>query len=139
VNEVESGTSRVARKAAGEVTWAWGRFTDLGQGAWLLVLGLGCVGVLVLAVVMGRGGASTCDQAFPMAHDIRIYDGNPSMQTDGVHQLLNDARGLDQLAGKASGPQRDALSALADVARHAHDNQPFRAASQLTRYDDVCS
>ncbi len=140
MNEVESSTGRAAKKAAGEVSSVWARFTDLGLGAWLLVLGLACVGALTLAIVMGRGGASTCDQAFHSVHDIRIYDGNPSMQLDGVGALQTDARDLDQVAGgAAAGPQRDALTALAEVARHARDNRPFRAASQLTTYDDVCS
>ena len=118
---------------------AWNWFSDLGQGAWLLTISVLVVAGIALAVVEGRGGASTCDRALRQANQVRLYDGNTSLLDGARHELHLAATQLDLLAGEATGAQRQALQALAEDARSARANQPFHAKSQLAALHDACS
>ena len=118
---------------------AWNWFSDLGQGAWLLTLSVLVVAGIALAVVEGRDGACTCDQALHQVDRVRLYDGNTSLMDGAQHELRLAATQLDLLAGEATGAQRQALQALAEDARSARANQPFHAKSQLAALHDACS
>lgn len=139
MNEVESGTQRLSRGASTGARSAWNWFSDLGQGAWLLTISVLVVAGIALAVVEGRGGASTCDRALRQANQVRLYDGNTSLLDGAQHELHLAATQLDLLAGEATGAQRQALQALAEDARSARTNQPFHAKSQLAALHDACS
>ena len=138
MNEVESGTRRVAEGARSTVISAWDWFTDLGQGAWLLGLGVLIIGGLAVALVMGRGSESSCDQAVTPVHDIQLHDGNQSLQPDAAQQLHQDATTLDHLVTETTGDQRTAMQALASVAHHARVNQAFHAHAALDDYHSAC-
>jgi hypothetical protein len=139
MNEVESGTRRVVEGARSTVVSSWDWFTDLGQGAWLLGFGVLIVGCLVVAIVMGRGSESSCDQAVTPVHDIQLHDSNQSLQPDAAHQLHQDATTLDQLVTETTGDQRKAMQALASAAHHARVNQAFHAHAALDAYHSACS
>ena len=139
VNEVESTTHKVATRAADEASAAWNRFTGLGLGAGLLTVGLACVGALGLSIAMGQGGATTCDRTFGTVHEVSTYDGNRSLLADVAPLLHMDADVLDKYAARTTGAQRDALTALANDARHARANQPFEVRSDLAAYRRACS
>jgi hypothetical protein len=139
MNEVDSGTRRAVEAVRSRVVSAWDWFTDLGQGSWLLALGVLIVAGLAVAIVMGRGSESSCDQAITPVHDIRLHDGNQSLQSEAVYQLHQDAKTLDTLVTETTGDQRTAMQALATVAHHARVNQPFHAQSALDDYHSACS
>jgi hypothetical protein len=138
MNEVESGTRRAVEEGRSAVVSVWDWFTDLGQGSWLLGLGVLMVAGLSLALIMGRGGESVCDKAIQPVHDLRLRDGNQSLQPDAAHSLHQDADTLDGLVSEATGDQRAALQALASAARHARRNEPFHAHSALDAYQSAC-
>jgi hypothetical protein len=139
MNEVESGTRRAvdgARSGAG-AAWYW--FTSLGQGAWMLTIGVLAVAGIVFAVVLGRGGESLCDQAITPVHDITLHDGNQSLQRDAAYDLHQDAQTLDQLASQTTGAQQQAFQALATTAHDARVDQAFHAHAVLDGYHSACS
>ena len=139
MNEVESATQRLAGKAATGMGAVRDWLTDLGQGAWLLALSVLVGGAVVLAVIVGRGATSTCDQAVHQLNQVRLYDGNNSLMPGAPQELHVAAAQLDELAGQSTGAQRQALHALAEDARSARANQPFHAKSQLAAVHDACS
>jgi hypothetical protein len=97
------------------------------------------VGALVLSVILGRAGASTCDQAVGAIRDVQLYDGNPSLPPHSMRELHIYSTQLDQLAERSTGAQRRALRALADVAGGARENQAFHASGQLADVRHACS
>jgi hypothetical protein len=139
MNEVESGTRRAAEGARSGIRSVWDWFTDLGQGSWLLAIGVLAVVAIVVAVVVGRGGASVCDKAVDPVHDLRLHDGNQALQPDAVDQLHTDAQTLDQLASETTGRQHQAMEALAGAAHHARAGQAFHAGAALDAYHAACS
>jgi hypothetical protein len=92
-----------------------------------------------VAVIVGHSGASTCDEAMRNIDDVRAYDGNSSLPAGAVPELRIDAAQLDALAGQSSGAQRQALAALAEVARGARADHPFHAKREIAAVRAACS
>jgi hypothetical protein len=139
VNEVQSGGRRAAEGARTGIRSAWDWFTDLGQGSWLLAIGVFAVVAIVVAVVVGRGGESVCDKAVDPVHDVRLHDGNQSLLSDAADQLRTDAQTFDELASETTGQQHQAMEALARATHHARVGQAFHAGPALDAYHAACS
>jgi hypothetical protein len=145
VNEVIPWTSRAGEWIQGAavaardvVTSAWDWLTDLGQGSWLLVLGVLAGGAVFLSVLMNHSTPSICDQTVADASDMRLYDGSHSLPPDATHSLHREGRRLAALAEKTSGQQRAALLTLARTANDAQTGHPFEASSALATYHGAC-
>jgi hypothetical protein len=138
VNEVESTSRRVATTSRASAVSVWDWLSDLGQGAWVLVLGCLALVCVLVAIVIGRGDTSPCDKAVSLVQDVRLYDGSVALTSEGANALHSDATQLDHLADKATGGSRDALTALADDARQARTDQPFDAGDSLAAYRSAC-
>ncbi len=138
MNEVESGTSRMAKRTGKAAVAAWDWYADLGQGAWLLTLGVLAVGALVLALVIGHGGTNGCDLAARPVSVVELYDGNRSLPGNGADQLYLVARNFDHLAAETTGPERTAVTDFAHVARTAKQGKLFDAEAALSEYQNAC-
>jgi hypothetical protein len=142
VNEVEPWSARArraldrARRTAG-VAWTW--FTDLGQGAWLLALGVAIVAAIGLAVIVGRGGPvrSACAQADSLVAQVQTADGKQLSGTQ-VARLHLDATQLDALAKTAYGDDPGALRYAAQMAHAARVGQPFDAGISESKFKVAC-
>jgi hypothetical protein len=112
--------------------------SDLGQGGWALVLGCLIVLGLVIAVIVGRGGTSACDQGVKPVHDVRLYDGSYSLGGDGQQVLHEDSTKFSALASQSTGALEQAYAALAADAAQATEGQPFHAKAPLASYASAC-
>ncbi len=112
--------------------------SDLGQGGWVLILGGLIVLVLVIAVIVGRGGTSACDQGVKPVHDVRLYDGSYSLGGDGQQVLHEDSTKFGALASQSTGALKQAYAALEADAAHATEGQPFHAKASLAAYQSAC-
>jgi hypothetical protein len=147
VNEVEPLSSRI-RDGAGSVgAWirnvlasAWGWFTDLGQGAWMLAIAVLVVAGIGLALVAGRHPeANPCDQAAPiiqvMSSDA-LRSGPLSARQASI--LHNESTELQAIAGHAFGSNASALRKAATVAGDARAGHSFDPEAALEAYDSAC-
>jgi hypothetical protein len=112
--------------------------SDLGQGGWALVLGCLIVLGLVVAVIVGRGGTSACDQGVKPVHDVRLYDGSHSLGGEGQQVLHEDSTKFGALASQSTGALKQAYAALAADAGRATEGQPFHAKASLAGYESAC-
>jgi hypothetical protein len=146
MNEVEPWSSRARRslERAGSVVsrrlasgWAW--FTDLGQGAWLLALGVAALAAIGIGIVMGRGGAdpSACGNAMLAEHRIERADGH-RLDAAQVVRLHHDAKKLDALAPEALGAGPAALTYAAQMAAAAQVGETFDAGASAGKYQSAC-
>jgi hypothetical protein len=112
--------------------------SDLGQGSWVLVLGCLLVLGLVVAVIVGRGGMSPCDQGVQAVHDVRLYDGSVSLGGGSPQVLHVDSTKFDALAAHSTGALKQAYAALAADAARATEGRPFHAKASLASYKSAC-
>jgi hypothetical protein len=123
------------------VVSGWDRFTDLGQGSWLLGLGLVVAVGLGVALYVGHGdtGASACRTADPTVRSVLALDGQPSLTSSQTNQLHADSTLLAAAAKDAAGETRTVLEYVAGVAGDAQEARPFDAGFTQGKFDSVCS
>jgi hypothetical protein len=149
VNEVEPWSSR-ARRVLGagasragrslERAWAW--FTDLGQGAWMLALGVAVAGALVLAIIHGRNdsGGTPCQHAEPDVMRMQSLTAERHHRLDDADiAVLRDASArLTAIAGSAFGDDVAAIELAARTAAVAKPGHRMNARVMVAKFDQAC-
>jgi hypothetical protein len=146
MNEVEPWSSRARRlvgaggsRAGRGIGLAWAWFTDLGQGAWMLAVGVALAGALVLAIIDGRGGPepSACGSA--RVAELRLVHSDGRRLTSAqAARLHRDSTLLYTLSGKAYGGAVGALKYAAQMAGAAQPGQLFDAGFSGGKYQSAC-
>jgi hypothetical protein len=119
--------------------WDW--FTGLGQGSWLLALGVIVALGIGVAVYQGHGdsGQNSCDQASTYIDSVMVLNGTPSLTSSQVNQLHADSTQLTALARGSAGETKRALAYVAQVSGSAQQGQAFDAGFTQGKYDSACS
>jgi hypothetical protein len=147
VNEVEPLSHRVREGVGTTGAWirsalasAWGRFTDLGQGAWMLAIAALVVAGIGVALVAGRHPeVKPCDQAAPMIQDMSSAAARSGPLSSQEASILHaDSTKLQAIAGHAFGSNASALHKAAAAAGSARAGHSFDPEAALQAYESTC-
>jgi hypothetical protein len=142
VNEVEPWSSRVRRDVGSRIGRAWTWFTDLGQGAWMLGIGVVVVVALAVAVVQGRHdpGGSPCSLAQPYVSRMQTLSEERHHRLDAgdVTWLRSASARLTAIEGQAFGDDVSAIRLAAATSAEAEAGQRLDAGATVADFDNAC-